>query len=60
MPRGDDTKTLAFALWRKGKTVQEIQREIGNASEPKPTSVRGWIVDWERGCQRIWTPALRD
>jgi hypothetical protein len=56
MPRGDDTKTLAFELWFKGRTVEEIQRQIAKVSGTKVSGVRAWILDWERGRQRLWTP----
>lgn len=60
MPRGDETKEIAFKLWRDGRSVQEIQREIDGVSGTRPGSVRGWILDWERGSQRAWAPTLRN
>jgi hypothetical protein len=59
MPRGDETKEIAFKLWRDGKSVPEIQREIEKVSETKPSSVRGWILDWERGSQRSWSATVK-
>ena len=55
MPRGDKTKEPAFRMWLQGKPLKEIQREMQKKGT-LPSSVAGWILDWERGKQRDWTP----
>lgn len=60
MPRGDRTKAPAFQLWRAGKSLEEIQGEIGARSKTKPSSVAGWVRDWERGRQGTWPPNIKD
>lgn len=59
MPRGDKTKVPAFRLWRAGRSLREIQDAIGAVSRTKPSSVAGWVRDWERGRQGTWTPRVR-
>ena len=59
MPKGDKTKELAFAMWLAGQSLEEIQREICRNSGTLLSSVKGWILDWERGRQRKWSPELR-
>lgn len=60
MPRGDDTKTVAFKLWAQGESLKRIQDQIEAHSDTLRGSVRGWILDWERGRQKTWTPLLSD
>jgi hypothetical protein len=60
MPRGDDTKRAAFKLWLDGKPLKVIQAQIEAESDTKPGSVRGWVLDWERGAQRTWTARLAE
>jgi len=59
MPKGDKTKEPAFAMWLAGRSLEEIQREICRNSGTLLSSVKGWILDWERGRQRKWLPELR-
>lgn len=60
MPRGDKTKAPAFDLWKAGKSLRVIQDAIGARSETKPSSVAGWVRDWERGRQGQWTPKINE
>jgi hypothetical protein len=59
MPLGDKTKAPAFKLWKAGKALKEIQDAIRGMSKTKPGSVAGWVLDWERGAQGVWTPKIR-
>jgi len=59
MPRGDKTKRVAFKLWYQGKSLREIQDKIAEESGTQRGSVRGWVLDWERGNQKAWTPRVR-
>ena len=59
MPRGDKTTELAFRLWLQRMSLPGIQTRISQESETQPTSVAGWVRDWERGAQRSWTPDLK-
>lgn len=59
MPRGDRTKAPAFQLWSAGKALEDIQRAIGARSKTKPSSVAGWVRDWERGRQGMWVPKIK-
>lgn len=56
MARADGNKKAAFEMWVKGKSLKEIQDEIGNRIVTKRQAVRGWVVEWERGRQRKWEP----
>jgi hypothetical protein len=56
MPRGDKTKEAAFKLWLEGKGLKHIQDQIAAGSGTEPGSVRGWVLDWERGQQKLWSP----
>ena len=58
MPRGDETKTVAFSLWLKGRSIKQIEATIRARSGTKPSSVAGWILDWERGRQMTWEPNI--
>ncbi len=58
MPQGDKTKEPAFAIWKEGKSLKEIQEEITRKSGTLPGSVGGWVKDWERGRQETWEPTL--
>ncbi len=60
MPRGDDTKKVAFKLWTQGESLKRIQDQIEACSDTQRGSVRGWILDWERGRQATWVPRLSD
>lgn len=59
MPKGDKTKEQAFPMWLAGKTLQEIQQTVCKPQGSEPSSVRGWIVDWERGKQKTWEPLVK-
>jgi len=54
MPKGDKTKEPAFKLWLEGKSLEDIQQEIGRTSKTQASSVAGWVRDWERGKQETW------
>ena len=59
MPQRSGGKKRAYPLWLAGKTLEMIQREICGATGDKPSSVKDWIVDWERGNQGTWTPTVK-
>ena len=48
----DGSKAHAFQMWINGKTLQEIILR----STAEETTVRGWVLDWERGRQQDWIP----
>ncbi len=58
MARGDKTKKPAFEMWKTGKALKEIQKVICQKTSTEPGSVRGWILDWERGRQESWVPNI--
>jgi len=45
-------------MWLAGRPLEEIQREIAKQSKTLKSSVKGWVLDWERGGQRKWSPKL--
>jgi hypothetical protein len=51
MPTGDGTKQIAFRRWLEGKSLAEIQREICSKTDTLRSSVRMWIIEWERAKQ---------
>jgi hypothetical protein len=57
--RRDKTKSVAFKLWYQGKSLREIQVKIAEESDTQAGSVRGWVLDWERGNQKSWAPRVR-
>jgi hypothetical protein len=59
MALGDKTKKPAFEMWKAGKALKEIQKVIQQQSTTKPSSVKGWVMDWERGRQTSWNPKIR-
>jgi len=59
MPHGDKTKEPTFAMWKTGQSVKQIQAVICTQTGTKPSSVAGWIRDWERGSQHTWTPKIK-
>jgi hypothetical protein len=56
MAAKDKMKELAFQLWLSGKPLDAIQNRIKQISTTLPGSVRGWVLDWERGKQGRWEP----
>ena len=60
MPKGDNTKQVAFKLWKSGKSAREAQTTIAGISETQASSVSGWYLDWERGRQCEWEPKRKD
>ena len=58
MTKGERTKKLSFRLWAESKSLAEIQTMICGESETPPSSVKEWIVEWERGRQRKWEPEV--
>jgi len=58
MPTGERTKELSFRLWLEGKSVAEIQQQMGRDSVTLRISVSEWIIEWERGRQAKWKPEL--
>lgn len=58
MRREDETKTVAFSLWLKGRSIKQIEAAIRARPGAKPSSVSGWILDWERGRQMTWEPNI--
>ena len=59
MPHGSKGKEKAYPLWLAGKKLAVIQQAVCKVTGDKPTSVKGWIRDWERGNQGTWTPTLK-
>jgi len=59
MPKGERTKKLSFRLWTEGKSVAETQAKICGESEIPPSSVKEWIVEWERGRQKNGSPRFQ-
>lgn len=59
MPHGSKGKKLAYPQWFVGKPVSAIQKAVCAVTGDKPSSVKGWILDWERGKQGTWTPTLK-
>lgn len=55
MPHKDQSKEQAFALWKSGKGLSDIQAR----STAEPGSVKMWIREWERGKQGVWDPPIR-
>ena len=45
MPTGERTKELSFQLWVEGKSVAEIQQQIGRDSLSLRSSVSEWIIE---------------
>jgi hypothetical protein len=58
MAHGDKTKEVAFQMWLAGKSLSAIQRHIENTSTTSRSSVKGWILDWERSKQKTWKPKI--
>jgi hypothetical protein len=58
MMKGDRTKKLSFRLWKKGKSVDEIQTQICRNSKQLEESVKQWVTEWERGRQVRWEPEM--
>ena len=54
MPKGDGSEKECFDMWKSGLGISEIERR----TTAKPTSVRAWIRNWERGAQREWNANL--
>jgi hypothetical protein len=59
MPSKSGGKKAAYPMWLAGQTVTTIQKAVNAATGDKPSSIKDWIVDWERGKQGTWTPALK-
>ncbi len=59
MARGDKTKELAFPMWKDGHALASIQRALCKGTTTKPGSIRGWVVDWERGKQGTCKPKVK-
>ncbi len=58
MALGDKTKEPAFEMWLAGHPLSVIQRTVCKGTTTKPASVKGWVLDWERGEQKTWTPNI--
>lgn len=58
MAHGDKTKKVAFKMWVAGKSLAQIQQHIEQISTTTRGSVKGWLLDWERGKQGDWNPKL--
>jgi len=52
----DRTKALTFRLWAEGKSLAEIQAILCKPGGTEPEGIKGWVTEWERGKQKIWTP----
>jgi hypothetical protein len=59
MPHGSGGKALAWPIWLRKKSYAEIQAFVCRKTGDRPTSVRGWIRDWERGKQGEWKPLIK-
>ena len=55
MPFKDGSKLQSFHLWRLGKSLREIQKAV----TAEPETVKGWVLDWERGRQKEWKPEMK-
>jgi hypothetical protein len=55
---GERIKELSFRLWTERKSLGAIQAKICGGSETPPSSVKEWIVEWERGRQRKSEPEI--
>ena len=58
MPKGNQSKIGAFRMWLEGRTVTEMIQALPPDTQPR--SIRQWVIEWERGRQRIWTPQVHD
>ena len=47
MPRGDNTKAPSFKMWKAGNSLKQIQNVICTKSKTRPSSVAGWVRDWD-------------
>lgn len=59
MPHGSKGKALAHPHWLAGKPLSVIQKAVCSITGDKPSSVKGWVLDWERGKQGTWRPKLK-
>ena len=59
MPQGSKGKELAYSMWLAKKTLPEIQEYVCARTGDKPASVKGWVLDWERGKQGKWDPTIK-
>jgi hypothetical protein len=51
----DGSKVKTFKLWKDGLTVRAIQGQV----TAKPTTVRQWVLQWERGRQGKWNATVK-
>ena len=59
MALGDKTKEPAFEMWLAGHPLPFIQRTVRKDTTTEPSSVKGWVLDWERGKQKTWRPKIK-
>lgn len=59
MPQGSKGKVLAYPMWLAKKTLSEIQEYVCVGMGDKPSSVKGWVWDWERGKQGRRDPTIK-
>jgi hypothetical protein len=53
MPKGDETKKLAFDLWTEKTPPDQIEKQCC-AKGAESASVKQWLREWERGHQKEW------
>jgi hypothetical protein len=59
MPHGSKGKSLAYPYWLAGKSLSTIQKAVCPITGDQPSSVKGWVLDWERGKQGTWKPTIK-
>ena len=60
MARGDKTKKPAFQMWLAGHPLSTIQRTVRKGTTTQLSSIKGWVLDWERGKQQTWRRRLNN
>ena len=56
MPQGDGSEERCFEMWASGLRLGDIQMK----TTAQPTSVRKWVLNWERGSQKEWAVNIRE
>ena len=54
MPQGDGSEERCFEMWKSGLRLSEIISK----TTALPTTVKGWVRNWERGAQKEWDANL--
>ena len=53
MPPRDNSKIECFKMWKEGRTVEYMQKEL----TALPSVVKGWVREWDRGKSGRWETA---